>query len=377
MSKRSPADSYSAVFAAVAAMEAEAVTFKDEVKVLVLRQITVEGIDALIKHHLYKERIRPLIEFGGFGTIAQDVLAPDGLVAGSSPDLIVLALALEELDPNYGSPGWTNNVARVELTNLFELLSGKTRATIAVHNFIAPLWPERGLVIDPQGHDLAAQVADLNRFVIELVRANAPRFLLIDWDRYVRRLGADAALDARGRYLWRAPFRRPFLDAWAQQLSRVVCALKGRAKKVLVLDCDNTLWGGVVGEDGIDGIQLDGHHYPGRAFFDFQTSVLHLADRGVLVTLCSKNNEGDVFEVLDQHRWCQIKRSHLAGWRINWTDKAKNITELAEELNLGLDFVRLRRRQPGRVRLSRAAAAAGNGPASADEIARTAAATPP
>ncbi|MBK8286571.1 MAG: hypothetical protein IPK97_17850 [Ahniella sp.] len=93
----------------------------------------------------------------------------------------------------------------------------------------------------------------------------------------------------------------------------------------------------MVGEDGVDGIQLDGHQYPGRAFVDFQTTVLHLAERGVMVTLCSKNNEGDVFEVLDKHPWSRIKRAHLAGWRINWNDKASNIVELAEELNLGLD----------------------------------------
>ena len=292
-------DHYSAVFAAVADMEAEAATFSDEIKVLVLRQITVEGIETLLKHHLYPLRIRPLLEFGGYGTMAQDVLAPDGPLARSQPDLIVLALALDELDPDYGSPGWTHDAARSELAKLFELLAGKTTATIAVHNFIAPLWPEQGLVVDLGERDLASQVAELNRFVAHTVRNHAPRFVLIDWQRALQQLGANAALDERGRYLWRAPFRRPFLDAWAQQLAHVAGALKGRAKKVLVLDCDNTLWGGVVGEDGLDGIQLDVHQYPGRAFVDFQTSVLHLAERGVLIALCSKNNEADVFEVLD------------------------------------------------------------------------------
>nr|WP_316639088.1 HAD-IIIC family phosphatase [uncultured Roseateles sp.] len=330
-------DNYSAVFAAVAAMEADAAAFSDEIKVLVLRQITVEGIETLLKHHLYPQRLRPVVEFGGYGTMAQDVLAPDGPLDRLKPDLIVLALSLDELDPNYGSPGWTQEAARAELAGLFELLASRTTATIAVHNFIAPLWPEQGLVVDPRGRDLASQVDELNRFVAETVRTHAPRFVLMDWQRTLQRLGAEAALDERGRYLWRAPFRRPFLDAWAQQLARVARALKGRTKKVLVLDCDNTLWGGVVGEDGMEGIRLDGHQHPGRAFVDFQTSVLHLAERGVLITLCSKNNEADVFEVLDNHPWCRIKRTHLAGWRINWRDKASNIAELAEELNLGLD----------------------------------------
>lgn len=330
-------DGYSAVFAAVAAAENEAATFKDEIKILVLRHITVEGIDTLVRHHLYPRRIRPQIEFGGYGTLAQDVLDPDGPVARLDPDLIVLALALDELDPDYGSPGWRADSSRAELTSLLGLLSEKTRATIAVHTFLPPLWPEQGLVTDANGLDLASQVAELNRSIVETVRQQAPRFVLVDWGRMLARLGADAALDERGRYLWRAPFKKAFLDDWAQQLARMAGALKGRAKKVLVLDCDNTLWGGVVGEDGLDGIRLDTQQHPGRAFYDFQTTVLHLAERGVLIVLCSKNNEADVFEVLDTHPACRIKRSHLAGWRINWQDKASNIADLAEELNLGLD----------------------------------------
>jgi len=336
MSAQASADSYTSVFAEVAAMEKEAAGFKDEVKVLVLRQITIEGIETLIKHHLYSQQIRPIIEFGGYGTMVQDVLAAESVVS-SDPDLIVLALSIDALDQNYGSPGWTKDAVRSELGSLFEFLASNTRATIAVHNFILPLWPEQGLVTDIAGLDLATQVAGLNKFVLEAVRAHVPRFVLMDWDRYLRQLGADAALDERGRYLWGAPFRRPFLDLWACQLSRVACVLRAKTKKVLVLDCDNTLWGGVIGEDGMEGIQLDANQYPGRAYFDFQTTVVHLAQRGVLITLCSKNNEADVSEVLDQHPWCRIKRDHLSAWRVNWNDKASNITELAAELNLGLE----------------------------------------
>ena len=76
---------------------------------------------------------------------------------------------------------------------------------------------------------------------------------------------------------------------------------------------------------------------PGRAYYDFQKTVLQLAERGVLVALCSKNNEQDVFDVLDKHPWSLLKRNHLSGLRINWEDKAANLAELAKELNLGLD----------------------------------------
>lgn len=337
MSDRVPANDYAEVFAAVAAREQEAASYVDILRVLVLRNITVEGLDTLLKHHLHSLRIRAEVTFGGYGTMVQDVLRPEGAAAATRPDLIVLALSLDEIDPTYGRPGWTADAARSELATLFRLLAERTHATVAVHTFLPPLWAEQGLLLDRGGRDLHSQVDVVNRYVVEMVRELAPRFVLVDLERLLRRLGADAALDSRGRYLWRAPFRRPLLDAWAHQLSRVVAALKGRAKKVLVLDCDNTLWGGVIGEDGLEGIALDPNQYPGRAYVDFQANVLHLAERGVLLALCSKNNEADVFQVLEQHPHCLLKRSHLSGWRVNWQDKASNIAELAEELNLGLD----------------------------------------
>ena len=91
----------------------------------------------------------------------------------------------------------------------------------------------------------------------------------------------------------------------------------------------------MVGEDGLDGIALDTTQYPGSAFCDFQATVLHLAERDVLLPLCRKKSR--CFEVLDKHPAMRLKRKHLAGWRVNWQDKASNIAAMAEELNLGLD----------------------------------------
>ncbi len=331
---------YDEVCASVAALEAQGFAAEDPaptVKVLVLRHITVEGFDTYLKHHLYRRQLRPQLSFSGYGATDAEVLASDGAVALAQPELIVLALALDELDPDYGQPGWTCDRALAQLHGLLDLLVERSTATLLVHNFLPPLWNEAGLVPDRQGLGLVAQVGRLNEAVSAAVKQHAPRLVLIDWQALLRRLGAASALDERGRYLWRAPFRHAFLDGWAQQVGTVVCALRGRAKKVLVLDCDHTLWGGVVGEDGLDGIALDPQQYPGRVFFDFQTTVLHLAERGVLLALCSKNNEADVFEVLDKHPACRLKRQHLSSWRIDWHNKADNIQAIAAELNLGLD----------------------------------------
>lgn len=119
---------------------------------------------------------------------------------------------------------------------------------------------------------------------------------------------------------------------WNRKLESI--ALK--RKKCIVLDLDNTLWGGVLGEDGISGIKIGGD-YPGKAFAFFQKLLLQLSKAGVILTVCSKNNEADVLEAWGKNPFMVLKKEHFAAYRINWTDKATNIKELAEELNIGLD----------------------------------------
>ncbi|WP_181020087.1 HAD-IIIC family phosphatase [Nitrosospira multiformis] len=221
------------------------------------------------------------------------------------------------------------------MSTIFDALAASDAPTISLNTFIVPFRSETGTLIAAQ--DIASEVIRLNDFVRTFVREHSPRFCIMDWDRLAHRIGEAEAMDYRYWYISKAPFKRSFLDALARELTKVVLALKGHTKKCLVLDCDNTLWGGVVGEDGIEGIHLDGHDYPGRAYYDFQKTVLQLAERGVLITLCSKNNEQDVLDVLDKHPWSLLKRNHLSGFRINWDDKAANLVELAKELNLGLD----------------------------------------
>ena len=125
---------------------------------------------------------------------------------------------------------------------------------------------------------------------------------------------------------------KDFQSWWQRKMDSI--ALK--RKKCIVLDLDNTLWGGVLGEEGVSGIKIGGD-YPGKAFAFFQKSLLQLSKDGVILTVCSKNNETDVMEVWEKNPFIVLKKEHFAAYRINWMDKATNIKELADELNLGLD----------------------------------------
>lgn len=109
-----------------------------------------------------------------------------------------------------------------------------------------------------------------------------------------------------------------------------------KRKKCLILDMDNTLWGGVLGEDGIDGIKLGGD-YPGKAFLMFQKQLKELSHQGVMLAVCSKNNLSDVKEMWTKHPDCVLKEDVFVISKINWQNKADNIRQMADELNIGLD----------------------------------------
>lgn len=109
-----------------------------------------------------------------------------------------------------------------------------------------------------------------------------------------------------------------------------------KRKKCLVLDLDNTLWGGILGEDGIDGIKIGGD-YPGKAFLYFQEALAALSKEGIILTVCSKNNEADVLDAWEKNPFIVLKQNYIAAYRINWQNKADNIRELAAELNIGFD----------------------------------------
>jgi len=159
----------------------------------------------------------------------------------------------------------------------------------------------------------------------------------IDLDGLQRFYGMAAAHDLRKWYLYKQPYDGGFVRSLGRDVGRLLATGHGiPAKKCLVLDCDNTLWGGVIGEDGLDGIAL-GDEFPGSAFRDFQRQLSALQHSGVMLALASKNNAADVWAVFDGHDSMVLKRQQISAARINWTNKPSNIREIAAELNIGLD----------------------------------------
>jgi FkbH-like protein len=140
-------------------------------------------------------------------------------------------------------------------------------------------------------------------------------------------------------YAAKVPFTNLVFKNAALEIVRAIKTIRGNTKKLIVLDLDNTLWGGVVGENGWEGIILGGHDFKGEAFRDFQKNLKSLTRRGLMLAIVSKNDESVAVAALNKHPEMILKPDDFCGWRINWHDKAENIKSLVEELNIGLDSV--------------------------------------
>ena len=165
-----------------------------------------------------------------------------------------------------------------------------------------------------------------------------PALLLVDLDALFASAGTRACYDSRNWYAAHCRLGRRGLEMVAQALAAVLRRLDQPARKVLVLDCDNTLWGGVVGEVGLAGLAL-GQDGQGQMFADFQRTVAALALQGLIICLASKNNAAEVWEVFAAHPGMVLKREQIIAARIDWQDKAGNVMAMAAELNLGLESV--------------------------------------
>lgn len=194
-----------------------------------------------------------------------------------------------------------------------------------------------GHAADQSGSDAVA--AALSRFnqALREEAAEFPNIRMINTQEVVRTVGHTAAFDPRFYFRNKAPYTIAYFNELARRVAAASRGFGSHFFKVLVLDCDNTLWGGVIGEDLMSGIKLGPYDYPGNIFWRMQHEFSALERNGILLCLCSKNNPADVDEALQNHPEMVLKPSQFVVKKVNWNDKPSNLRELAKELNIGLD----------------------------------------
>lgn len=270
---------------------------------------------------------------------------PGSALLAHQPDITLLMLRREDLHPDMALPvtglsaEQRDALRQACLAQLADVV-GRFRAQPVgqiVLSLLPALTPSTLGLYDAQSEaSEAAWWAQVRSDIAAWIRSACPSTLLLDLDEVAHQVGRAQFFDRRYWHSAQFPFTAVAAREFTRRIMAVGTVLKTPKAKVIVLDADNTLWGGVIGEDGMDGIAL-GPDYPGSAYVEFQRRILDFQQRGFILAMCSKNNAADVDEVLQKHPHQVLREGHFAARRVNWVPKPDNLVSLAEELNLGLD----------------------------------------
>ncbi len=303
-------------------------------RVAVLGSYTTAQLVSLLPLAAARAGLDVEIYESGYGQYRLEVLDPDSGLHAFQPDIVVLAVHEGEVDlPDYSAdPAAAVESELGRWTSLWQDLE-RLGARVVQHNFALP--PEVSL-----GH-LAARTsgsryAMLRRLNERLGEEAGDRVSLVDCERLSATVGTNSWFDARYYHLAKQAVGLNCVPTLARHTGAVIAAQTGLSKKCLVLDLDNTLWGGVLGEVGPHGIAI-GSGPVGEAFSAFQRYVLQLKDKGVILAVCSKNNDADVKEVFGSNQDMVVQLDDLAMVLAGWEDKPTAIRRIAAALGIGLD----------------------------------------
>jgi FkbH-like protein len=313
-------------------------------RLAVLRSFTLEPLVPMLRAAAFVDGIDLDVQLGDFNAYTQDVIAPERSLYRFDPQIVILAVQTRDVAPDLwddfvrlSSADVTAAIERVvaHFRGLLEAFRARSAAHLIVHTLDTPPMPATG-ILDAQ-EELSQQEA-VRRINAELrhLAAEHRGVYILDYDALIARHGRLAWYDERKWLSARLPISAGCLIHVAHEWLRFIHPLVGRSCKALVVDLDNTLWGGVIGEDGLDGIKV-GPENPGASFQALQRAILDLYERGVILAIASKNNPADALEALEGHAGMLLRPHHFAALRINWNDKAQNLREIAAELNIGTD----------------------------------------
>ena len=299
--------------------------------VKVLSNITCNQMGATLSYHLFQQGVNASITFGNYDNVVQDSFQTENLnlvivhyellnVVGKT-DCYVEDFSEDQIEEIAGSLEGElgmilNNLSNVPCV-LFDSFTAKTLNISSLRN-----------------NKFAHLAERLNRFVAENKAKNT---YLMDIDAIIGKIGEGFSFDKKLYLLSKTLYTIDFWKEYTYAVSPILLKVTGKAKKAIIFDCDNTLWKGILGEDGFDGIDMSAHSKIGSIYHEVQNMAVWLSKHGVLVGLCSKNNPGDVAEVIEKHPDMALKNDNIVVSEVNWNDKASNLRLIAEELNIGID----------------------------------------
>jgi FkbH-like protein len=326
---------------ALDAIAVDKVPGRTVLRVALLGTSTADHLRPAIRVAGLRRQLLLNVHLGAYGQYRQELMDSTSSLARFDPQFVLLSLSAREAIA--GVP-LTATAAEVEATidrfvEGLRLLWGRARETadavVIQQTFLNVAEPVFG------SHDrlVAAAPARLIDHLNDRTcgAAAAEGVLLLDVDRASARDGLDVWFDGTRWLQAKMEISPRAAPLYGELVARVIAAQRGLSRKCLVLDLDNTLWGGVIGDDGLDGIVLGEGSAAGEAYLAVQRYARALRDRGVILAVCSKNDPATAESVFQRHPEMLLKRTDIAAFVANWDDKAVNLRRIAEELNIGVD----------------------------------------
>jgi FkbH-like protein len=277
-----------------------------------------------------------------YDQVAQEALTPDSKVNASKPDAVLFALDYRALPLKLSLGDSAASAATVEgvisyLRALRDGIKTTSNAVCIFQSFAPPVETLFGSLDRGLPGSIRSLIDAINRELAEFMLRSDD--VLLDVAGLAETVGLANWHDTKLWNMAKFSFSGELIPLYADHVARVVAALRGKSGKVLVLDLDNTVWGGIIGDDGLEGIKIAQGDATGEAHLAVQRMALDLRGRGIVLAVSSKNTDEVARAPFEQHPEMLLKLEHIAVFQANWSDKATNIQAIAEELSLGLDSI--------------------------------------
>ncbi len=243
-------------------------------------------------------------------------------------DSVILLIFLQDI--NFENK---NNLLDIILENLTFRFEKNTNVFVAISSYYY-----NNLIRVSKNQSINELRFNVFKKNIYSIAKKNPNLFIIDLDILFRNVGYEKIFDTRNWFFSRLRLSNKGIQITDKGISSVISRLTLPSKKLLILDCDNTLWGGVVGEDGYNGIVISNEGI-GLAFKEFQKEIIRLKSEGLILAICSKNNHQDINYVFENNTEMLIKKNDIVSFKVNWKEKSENIKSIANELAIGLDSI--------------------------------------
>ena len=321
-------------------------SFQKKIRVAILSSFTINGLEEALRVKCAESDITCATYLCGYGQYNQDILDQSSKLYEFSPDITFMIIDTRSVLSTLFYTPYTipANDRRTyidkrvaDFVNLVKTFKNRTSSKLVLTNCSIPTYSPYGICEVRTEYGLKEMVYDFNARLSDAFRSD-PQVFLFDFNSFVAKYGEINVLDYRQFLVGDIKVSLSYIPHLAEELMGYIKANLGVNRKCIVLDLDNTLWGGIIGEDGFDRIDLS-LKPPGMAFMEFQRVLLALYQRGVILAINSRNNEDEALRAIRDHPFMVLREEHFATMKINWSDKISNMKEISQELNIGLDSI--------------------------------------